>query len=148
MLNVRRYGITLLLSLGLAASLTVAPAGAGAPSDLKGAFVAIDVEGSYWHVTFTASGRWNGIDSGTFPCEGYRTRTWGTFEEVGDNEFIGASFNARCLEGPLEGAVFNFGPGWELIYDPATDTILTPNPEPFRDVTFCRRPCDPYDYVP
>jgi hypothetical protein len=132
----------------LAAGMAVAPASADAPSDLRGAFVAIDVEGSFWQVSFSASGRFNGIDSGTLPCQGHRTRTWGALEEVTNNEFVATSFNAQCLQGPLKGTVFNFGPGWHLIYDPVEDTILTPNEDPYRDVTFCRRPCDPYDYVP
>jgi len=143
-----KRSLLVLVALAMLMTMVAAPAGADRPHDLTGSWLAIDVEGSFWQVTFSASGRWNSIDSSTAPCEAYRSRLWGSVEPVGDNEFVASSFYVKCLEGPLEGTVFDFGAGWQLIYDPVADTILTPNPEPFRDVTFCRRPCDPYDYVP
>ena len=109
--------------------------------------MAIDVEGSFWHLTLSPNGRWSGIDSATFPCDGYRSREWGAVEEVADNHYIASSFNVRCLQGPKTGTVFDLA-GVPFIYDSVEDTILQLNVEPHRNVTFCRRPCDPYDYVP
>jgi hypothetical protein len=123
-----------------------------APSGLQGRFVGIDVEipvGSYWEVTFSPNGRWEGIDSATNVCEGFLSRTWGEFWETDTPNALGATINVECLEGPNEGTVFNLGEfSNPLIYDPVEDTILvdtTALPEG-RDVTFCRIPCDPYDY--
>lgn len=119
---------------------------------LQGRFVGIDVEipvGSYWEVAFSPNGQWNGIDSATNVCEGYLSRTWGEFWETGTPNAFGATINVECLEGPNEGMVFDLGEfSKPLIYDPVEDTILqdtTALPEG-RDVTFCRLPCDPYDY--
>ena len=151
MRSIRRSGITLLLTLALAAALAVGPAGA-APSGLQGRFAGIDVErpiGSYWEVTFTPSGRWNGIDSATTVCGGFLSRTWGEFWETDTPDAFRATINVKCLEGPNEGMVFNLGEFLKpLIYDPVEDTIFQDTnalPEG-RDVTFCRLPCDPYDY--
>jgi len=142
-----KRSLLVLVALAMMMTMAAAPAGADSPNELAGRWLAIDVEGSFWQVTFSASGRFNSIDSATIPCEGYRTREWGAVEKVGDNQFVASSWYLKCLEGPLEGTVFDL-PGGLWIYDPVTDTILQLNPEPFRDVTFCRRPCDPYDYVP
>jgi hypothetical protein len=147
-------GILLVVALVLAAGMTVRPAGA-APSGLQGRFVGIDVEnpfgsGSYWEVTFTPSGRWNGIDSATNVCVQSLSRTWGEFWETATPNVFEGTINVKCLEGPREGMVFDLGswgqPPAPLTYDPVEDTITQATSHPTRDVTFCRIPCDPYDY--
>ena len=111
----------------------------------------IDVEipvGSYWEVTFSPSGRWDGSDSATNFCEGFLSRTWGEFWETDTPNSFSATINLECLEGPNEGMVKNGEFTKPLIYDAVEDTILHDTialPED-RDVTFCRIPCDPYDY--
>jgi hypothetical protein len=123
-----------------------------APSGLQGRFVGIDVEkpvGSYWEATFDPNGRWNGIDSATNVCEGFPSRTFGEFWETSTPNAFGATINVECLEGPNEGMMFDLGEfSKPLIYDPVEDTVLqdTNASPPDRDVTFCRIPCDPYEY--
>jgi len=122
------------------------------PPGLQGQFVGIDVEkpvGSYWEVAFDPSGRWSGIDSATNVCEGFLSRTFGAFWETSTPNAYGGTINVECLEGPNEGMTSNFGEfSKPLIYDPVEDTVFqdTNALPPNRDVTFCRIPCNPYEY--
>ena len=143
----RRLALMLMV-VALTMGVMVAPAGAGGSGSEVGSWLAVDVEGSFWQINVSASGHINSIDSGTFPCEGYRTHLWGALEAVDENLFTVASLDLRCLAGPFKGTTFTGFGGNDLIYDPVMDTLLWPNPDPFRDVVACRRPCDPYDFVP
>jgi hypothetical protein len=139
--------ILVLVVLALMMAVMAAPAGADGDNEVVGSWVAIDAEGSFWQMAVSASGRINSIDSGTFPCEGYRTHLWGELEAIAENLFTFSSLDLRCLAGPYKGTTFTgFGGLQEWVYDPVTDTLTSDNPDPLPDTTFCRRPCDPYDY--
>lgn len=158
MLNRHRHGLpfALILVVALVATMLLAVGSAGAsPSGLQGRFAGIDVEripvgGSYWEITFTQSGRWQSIDSSTNVCWKHRSRLWGEFWETHTPNTYGWTYWVKCLEGPREGMVFGpYEPSIPLVYDPVEDTVLqeTGIVDPsYRDVVFCRIPCDPYDY--
>ncbi len=145
MLGVKRIVIAFLLVAGLNVGLA-APAGADGAGDIVGSWVAIDADDSFWEVSFSASGHWNGMDSATGPCEGHRSRTWGELERVEGDQYT-FSVDIRCLAGPKKGSEFSFGNIFVLFYDEAANTLVQFTGEEWQDVTFCRRPCDPYRYV-
>jgi hypothetical protein len=96
--------ILVLVVLALMMAVMAAPAGADGDNEVVGSWVAIDAEGSFWQMAVSASGRINSIDSGTFPCEGYRTHLWGELEAIAENLFVFSSLDLRCLAGPYKGS--------------------------------------------
>lgn len=132
----------LFLAVGLAFAVVVPAAANSDTHDIVGRWVANDVDDSFWQMSVSASGHVNSIDSGTLPCEGYRTRLWGELEPTGENLYVFASLNLRCLAGPLKGMTLTGFGGSEVVHDPVMETLTMDNPDPWPDTVFCRRTCD------
>lgn len=144
----KRLVIALLALTAMTTSMSSAAGAdpAGDFDEIVGHWVGIDVEGSFWRVSFGAQGKFNSTDSSTFPCVSSRTRLWGDTEALGDDLYV-VDFSLRCLDGPMSGTVMpDFGT-FAFTYDPATNTLILDQPGTFEDSVFCRRQCDPYDYV-
>lgn len=134
--------LVLLAVAGLMFAVMTPAAADNGTHDMRGRWVANDVDGSFWQMSVSASGHVNSIDSGTLPCEGFRTRLWGELESTGENLYTFASLDLRCLAGPLKGTTFTGFGGIDVVYDPIADTLSMDNPDPWLDTTFCRLPCD------
>jgi hypothetical protein len=147
--STRRSRRSAIVTLAIAAAMVMSMAGVApaAPNndthDIVGRWVANDVDDSFWQMSVSASGHVNSIDSGTVPCEDYRTRLWGELESTGENLYVFTSLDLRCLAGPSKGTTLTGFGGSEVVYDPVMETLTMDNPDPWDDTTFCRMPCDP-----